>query len=65
MLAISLFPTLYFAFLHSRTSVLGPRAISLFPRIGVKKQTPLDAITDTFKGKGGLRLRGLHGKYSE
>ena len=51
MLAISLFPTLYFAFLHSRTSVLGPRAISLFPRIGVKKQTPLDAITDTFKGR--------------
>ena len=47
MLAISLFPTLYFAFLHSRTSVLGPRAIS---------QTPLNAITDTFFRKEALPI---------
>ena len=56
MLAISLFPTLYFAFLYSQTSVLGPRAISLFPRIGVKKQTPLNAITDTFFRKEALPI---------
>ena len=56
MLAISLFPTLYFAFLYSQTSVLGPRAISFFPRIGVKKQTPLNAITDTFFRKEALPI---------